>query len=177
MSFPKRFDTSRESEIYQQSIDAGYFKPEYFTEVKKKRNEKSSKSASNTFVVPMPPPNVTGVLHTGHALGATIQDVFCRYHRMKGKQVLFIPGTDHAGISTQVQVEKKLKKEQDLTRHDLGRVDFLRKVREFATEHRQIILHQFKKLGASCDRDREQFTLSESLSRAVRKSFKNLYDE
>lgn len=166
MSFPKRFDTSREADIYKQSIEAWYFKPEY-----------NADKSQETFVLPVPPPNVTWVLHLGHALTVTIEDAFCRYHRMKGKQVLFLPGTDHAGISTQVQVEKKLKKEQDITRHDLGRVDFLKKVREFASEHRQIILNQFKKIWASVDWDREQFTLSEWLSRAVRKTFKSLYDQ
>ena len=165
MSFPKRFDNAREAKIYKQSVDAGYFKPEY--------NQNKSKE---TFVVPIPPPNVTGVLHIGHGLFVTIQDAFCRYHRMKGKQVLWVPGTDHAGISTQVQVEKKLQKEQGLSRHDIGRTDFLAKTREFASEHRQIILDQFKLLGASVDWDREQFTLSEGLSRAVRKSFRNIYD-
>lgn len=166
MSFPKRFDTAREAKIYKQSVEAGYFKPEY-----------NQNKSTETFVVPIPPPNVTGVLHIGHGLFITIQDAFCRFHRMKGKQVLWVPGTDHAGISTQVQVEKKLQKEQGLSRHDIGRVDFLAKTREFASEHRQIILDQFKLLGASVDWDREQFTLSEGLSRAVRKSFRNMYDQ
>ncbi|HMY80374.1 MAG TPA: valine--tRNA ligase [Candidatus Absconditabacterales bacterium] len=166
MSFPSRFDPKREQAMYMQSVKAGHFKPE----INADRSDK-------TFVVPVPPPNVTGVLHVGHALFVTLQDAFCRYHRMQGKQVLRVPGTDHAGISTQVQVEKKLKKEKDKTRHDIGRVDFLKQVWEFATYHRHGILDQFKLLGASMDRDREQFTLSESLSRAVRKSFKNLYDK
>lgn len=166
MSFPKRFDTAREAKIYKQSVEAGYFKPEY-----------NQNKSTETFVVPIPPPNVTGVLHIGHGLFITIQDAFCRFHRMKGKQVLWVPGTDHAGISTQVQVEKKLQKEQGLSRHDIGRVNFLAKTREFASEHRQIILDQFKLLGASVDWDREQFTLSEGLSRAVRKSFRNMYDQ
>lgn len=101
MSFPKRFDATREAKIYKESVDAGYFKPEY-----------NQNKSDETFVVAIPPPNVTGVLHIGHGLFVTIQDAFCRFHRMKGKQVLWVPGTDHAGISTQVQVEKKLQKEQ-----------------------------------------------------------------
>lgn len=200
MSFPKRFDTAREAEIYKQSVEAGYFKPEYMQKAENSPKQpgwtKKGKKAqienlpagrqgwelfienwNDTFVCPTPPPNVSGVLHIGHALGLSIQDAVCRYWRMKGKKVLWIPGTDHAGITTQVQVEKKLKKEQDLTRHDIGRVEFLKKMREFATQHRHIILDQFKKLGASLDWDREQFTLSERLSRAVRKSFKNLSDQ
>jgi valyl-tRNA synthetase len=164
MSFPKKFDSSREKELYKQSVKAGYFKPEY-------------RPDAESFVIPVPPPNVTGVLHIGHGLFVTIQDAFARFRRMKGKAVLRAPGTDHAGISTQVQVEKKLKKENNQTRHELGRVDFLKKVRDFAGEHRGHILNAFKSLGASMDRDREQFTLSEGMSRAVRKSFKNLHDQ
>lgn len=167
MVFPKRFDFSREQEIYKDSVKKGYFKPEI----------NAKKSKGETFVVPIPPPNVTGQLHIGHGLFATIQDSFCRYHRMKGKEVLWIPGTDHAGISTQVQVEKKLKKDSGQTRHDLGRVEFLKQVWDFASHYRQTILDQFALLGCSVDRDREHFTLSERLSRAVRKSFKNLYDQ
>lgn len=170
MSFPKKFDPSREKELYHQSSLAWYFKPEY-----NMLHRPQTWDLAKPFVVPIPPPNVTWVLHIGHALFVTIQDAFCRYHRMTWKPVLRAPGTDHAGIATQVQVEKKLKKESHLTRHDLGRVEFLKKVRQFASEHRQTILDQFKLLWASLDRDREQFTLSEQLSRAVRKSFKNLH--
>ncbi len=167
MTFPKRFDFSREQEIYKNSVKKGYFKPEI----------NAHKSWGETFVVPIPPPNVTGQLHIGHGLMATIEDVVCRYQRMKGKEVLWIPGTDHAGISTQVQVEKKLKQESGQTRHDLGRVPFLNEVWDFASHYRQTILDQFKLLGCSVDWDREQFTLSERLSRAVRKSFKNLHNQ
>lgn len=167
MTFAKRFDFSREKEIYADSVKKGYFKPEV----------NAARSGGETFVVPIPPPNVTGQLHIGHWLMATVEDTICRYQRMKGKEVLWIPGTDHAGISTQVQVEKKLKMDSGQSRHDLWRVEFLKKVWDFADEHRQIILDQFKLIWCSVDWDREQFTLSERLSRAVRKSFKNLYDQ
>lgn len=173
MSFPKKFDPIREQELYTQSLSAWYFKPEYNL----LNRQDISWYTKKPFVIPIPPPNVTGILHIGHALFITIQDAFCRYHRMIGDPVLRAPGTDHAGISTQVQVEKKLKKEDNLTKHDIGRVEFIKKVRQFASEHRQIILDQFKLLGASLDREREQFTLSEQLSRAVRKSFKNLHKD
>lgn len=134
------------------------------------------KEGNPNYVIVIPPPNVTGVLHLGHSLMVALEDTIVRYHRMIGDDTLWVPGTDHAGIATQVQVEKKLKNENDQTKYDLGKVEFVKKVRSYAIEQRDGILSQFKKLGASVDRSRENFTLSEKLSRAVRKSFSTLYN-
>jgi len=124
----------------------------------------------------IPPPNVTGVLHMGHALDGTLQDILVRYHRMSGFETLWIPGTDHAGIATQNVVEKKLR-EKGLTRFDLGREKFVETVWDWANEHKSAILNQFKRLGASFDRSRERFTLDEGCSDAVKEVFVSLYNK
>ncbi len=129
-----------------------------------------------SFSLVIPPPNVTGVLHMGHALDGTLQDILIRYKRMKGFETLWLPGTDHAGIATQNVVEKKLKKE-GLTRNDLGREKFEETTWEWANEHRSRILNQFKRLGASFDLSRERFTLDEGCSRAVKEVFVKLYND
>ena len=134
------------------------------------------KNTKNTFTVVIPPPNVTGVLHVGHALDETLQDVIVRYHRMKGDETLWIPGTDHAGIATQSVVEKKLKAEGK-NRRDLGREAFIEKVWEVKNEHHSIITKQLRKMGVSVDWDRERFTLDEGLSQAVREVFVSLYEQ
>ncbi|HLT22603.1 MAG TPA: valine--tRNA ligase [Bacteriovoracaceae bacterium] len=132
---------------------------------------------NKTFTIMMPPPNVTGKLHMGHALDATTQDALVRYKRMKGFETLWIPGTDHAGISTQAVVEKLLWKEEKKTRHDLGREEFLKKVWEWKNEYGSEIVNQQKKMGISCDWDYSTFTLDEVPNKAVKKFFVMLYNE
>ncbi len=135
-------------------------------------NAKSSKPA---FSIVIPPPNVTGMLHMGHVLNNTIQDILSRKARMDGKEVLWLPGTDHAGIATQVQVEKALKKEERKTKYDLGREEFLKRVWAWKEKHGGIIINQLKKLGCSCDWTRERFTMDPEYSRCVQKVFVELY--
>ncbi|MEO8602544.1 MAG: valine--tRNA ligase [bacterium] len=129
-----------------------------------------------TYSIVIPPPNVTGVLHMGHILNNTLQDVLARFHRMDGKNVLWMPGTDHAGIATQNVVEKQLAKE-GLSRHDLGREQFVERVWQWKEEKGGVILKQLKRLGASCDWERERFTMDEGLSHAVREVFVRLYEK
>lgn len=128
------------------------------------------------YSIVIPPPNVTGVLHMGHALDGTLQDILVRYHRMSGYEALWLPGTDHAGIATQNVVEKKLR-EEGKSRHDLGREKFLETTWEWANEHKSAILNQFKRLGASFDRSRERFTLDKGCSEAVKEVFVKLYEK
>lgn len=135
-----------------------------------------AKSAKPPYSIVIPPPNVTGVLHMGHALDGTLQDILTRYHRMSGYEALWLPGTDHAGIATQAVVEKKLQTE-GLSRHDLGREKFLERTWEWANEHKSAILNQFKRLGASFDRSRERFTFDEGCSEAVKEVFITLYNK
>ena len=135
-----------------------------------------SESTQKCYSIVIPPPNVTGVLHMGHALNNTLQDILCRYRRLRGDNVLWMPGTDHAGIATQNVVEKKLASE-GLDRHQVGREKFIEAVWEWRSEYGSAIINQLKRLGASCDWDRERFTMDEGLSRAVRKVFVTLYQE
>src|SRR5665647_1576437 len=129
-----------------------------------------------SFSIVIPPPNVTGVLHIGHALNNTLQDLLIRYHRMKGDNTLWVPGTDHAGIATQNVVERQLATEK-LTRHDLGREKFIERVWAWREEKGGTIINQLKRMGASCDWERERFTMDEGLSTAVREVFVRLYKE
>jgi valyl-tRNA synthetase len=129
-----------------------------------------------SYSIVIPPPNVTGVLHMGHALNVTLQDILCRYRRSRGDNVLWMPGTDHAGIATQNVVERKLAQEQT-DRHALGREKFIEAVWEWRAEYGSAIINQLKRLGASCDWQRERFTMDEGLSRAVRKVFVQLYED
>jgi valyl-tRNA synthetase len=131
--------------------------------------------SGKTFTVMIPPPNVTGVLHMGHALNGTIQDIVVRHRRKSGFDTLWVPGTDHAGIATQAVVEKKIYAEENKTRQDLGREEFLRRIWAWKEEHGSIILEQFRRLGCSCDWTRTKFTMDEDLSRAVRVSFVDLW--
>lgn len=156
---PKDF----EEKIYEKWENDGDFKPDM-------------KSNSEAFSIVIPPPNVTGVLHMGHALDDTLQDILIRYNRMLGKKVLWQPGTDHAGIATQMVVERNLAKE-GITRHDLGREKFIEKVWEWRKQSGGTICRQLRRLGASCDWSRERFTMDEGLSRAVRKIFVSLYKD
>lgn len=138
-----------------------------------KANAKSIKPA---FSMVIPPPNVTGVLHMGHALDETLQDILTRYHRMAGYEALWIPGTDHAGIATQAVVEKKLRAE-GISRFDLGREKFLEETWKWTNEHKSAILDQCKRLGVSFDRSRERFTFDEGCSEAVKEVFVKLYEK
>ncbi len=151
-----------ESEIYQYWIDQGCFKPTY--------------NFDKNFSICIPPPNVTGSLHMGHALNNTIQDILIRYHRMNGFNTLWQPGTDHAGIATQMVVERNLS-EKNIYRKDLTREEFIKKVWEWKEYSGSTIINQLKRLGSSCDWSRERFTMDEGLSSAVRKVFVTLYKE
>ena len=152
-----------EEKIYKFWEENGFFKA-----------DPNHKGESYSIVIP--PPNVTGVLHMGHALDGTLQDILIRYHRMLGYATLWLPGTDHAGIATQNVVEKKLR-EEGLSRHDLGREKFLRVVWDWANDHKSKILGQFKRLGVSFDLSRERFTLDEGCSKAVKEVFITLYNK
>jgi valyl-tRNA synthetase len=129
------------------------------------------------FVVILPPPNVTGYLHLGHALTGAVQDTIVRFQRMNGRQVLYLPGTDHAGIATQVVVEKRLQKEEGKSRHDLGRDAFLKRVWEFKEKHANVIQRQLRMIGSSLDWSRERFTMDEQCAKAVTEAFVRLYDD
>ena len=129
------------------------------------------------FTIVMPPPNVTGQLHMGHAMDDSLQDMLIRYKRMQGYAALYLPGTDHAGIATQVKVEEELRKNEGLSRYDLGREKFLDRVWDWKAKYGARIVQQQKKLGASCDWERSRFTMDEGLSRAVRHVFVSLYEK
>ncbi len=161
---PKAYEPKRvEEKIYRLWERGGYFKP-----------ASAKASAGKPFVVAIPPPNITGSLHMGHALNNTIQDVAVRYHRMKQEPTLWIPGTDHAGIATQNVVEKQLK-EKGLTRHDLGKKKFIESVWQWKEKYGDLILDQLKKLGCSCDWSRIRFTLDKGYVKAVETAFKHYY--
>jgi len=153
-----------EDRIYQNWCEKGYFAPD----------EDPKKPA---FSVVIPPPNVTGQLHMGHALDETLQDILVRTKRMQGYSTLWVPGTDHAGIATQIKVEENLRVNEGLTRYDLGREKFLERVWDWKKQYGNRIISQLKKLGASCDWSRERFTMDEGCSRAVREVFVNLYQK
>ena len=161
---PKVYEPQQvESEIYKMWEDNGYFRP---------GNNKEAKP----FTIVMPPPNVTGQLHMGHAMDATLQDTLIRFKRMQGYNALWLPGVDHAGIATQIKVEEELRKE-GLTRYDLGREKFLERVWDWKNKYGNRIVEQQKKLGASCDWDRARFTMDEGCSNAVREVFVSLYEK
>nr|WP_318717463.1 valine--tRNA ligase [uncultured Treponema sp.] len=170
---PKDF----EDRIYNQWVDSGCFKPasDEKSPLHASYLSKSKNSAVSKYTVVIPPPNVTGVLHMGHGLNNTLQDIVVRYHRMKGDNTLWIPGTDHAGIATQNVVERQLKKEGK-SRNDLGREKFLERTWQVKEEHHATIVKQQRKLGNSVDWDRERFTYDEGLSKAVRDVFVTLYE-
>lgn len=129
------------------------------------------------FTIVMPPPNVTGQLHMGHAMDSTLQDILIRFKRMQGYAALWVPGTDHAGIATQIKVEEELRKNEGLTRYDLGRDKFLERVWDWKAKYGGRIVEQQKKLGASCDWSRARFTMDDGLSAAVRHVFVTLYNK
>ena len=162
---PKTYEPQEvEGKIYQSWMDAGCFKA-------------APNPDKKPFCIVMPPPNVTGQLHMGHAMDATLQDILIRYKRMQGYEALWMPGTDHAGIATQIKVEEELRKNEGLTRYDLGREKFLERVWDWKRQYGGRIVQQQKKLGASCDWDRARFTMDEGCSRAVREAFCELYDK
>ena len=153
-----------ETRLYEEWETRGFFKP-------------GRKPKAKPFTIVIPPPNVTGSLHMGHALNNTIQDILCRFERMRGRDVLWQPGTDHAGIATQMVVERLLMKENKTDRRTMGREAFLKRVWQWKEELGGIISKQLRRLGASCDWSRERFTMDEGLSNAVRKVFVQLYKE
>src|SRR6202795_1406597 len=141
------------------------------------RAGRPERRAAKPYCIVIPPPNVTGSLHMGHALNNTLQDVLVRFERMRGRDVLWQPGTDHAGIATQMVVERQLLERQEPGRRDMGRQKFLERVWAWKAESGGTITRQLKRLGASCDWSRERFTMDEGLSRAVLKVFVELYRE
>ena len=153
-----------EPRLYAQWEESGLFAPR-------------TEGAEGAYSIVIPPPNVTGSLHIGHALNNTLQDILARYHRMKGKAVLWLPGTDHAGIATQMVVERQLAAAGNVGRRDMGREAFIDKVWEWKAESGGTIVRQLRRLGASCDWSRERFTLDEGLNAAVRKVFVQLHKE
>ncbi|MCP6719419.1 MAG: class I tRNA ligase family protein, partial [Patescibacteria group bacterium] len=161
----KAYDPKKvEDRIYRFWMRTGFFNPDKLPGKRKK-----------TYTIALPPPNVTGELHMGHALNATVQDILIRWKRLQGYKTLWIPGTDHAGIATQVRVEKVLKKEEGKTRFDLGKKLFIKRVWQWKKKYGDIILDQFKKLGSSLDWSRTAFTMDSNYSEAVKKSFLNYY--
>jgi valyl-tRNA synthetase len=165
MTLETKFDPAEiEARLYKAWEEGGYFKP-------------GRKPKAEPYTIVIPPPNVTGSLHMGHALNNTIQDILCRFERMRGRDVLWQPGTDHAGIATQMVVERLLKAENKTDRKTMGREAFLKRVWEWKEESGGTIINQLKRLGATCDWSRERFTMDEGLSAAVRKVFVQLYKD
>ena len=162
---PKVYEPQQvEGRIYQMWMDHDCFKA-------------TPNPDKKPFSIVMPPPNVTGQLHMGHAMDATLQDILTRFKRMQGYEALWLPGTDHAGIATQIKVEEELRTKEGLTRYDLGREKFLQRVWEWKEKYGNRIVEQQKKMGASCDWSRSRFTMDEGCSRAVRETFCELYDK
>ncbi|MFH1799574.1 MAG: valine--tRNA ligase [Candidatus Omnitrophota bacterium] len=189
MKLDKQYNSKQvETKWYSLWESKGYFRPQsdgaaqttdHRPQTTAKTKEKSAVCSPQSGVLPyvivIPPPNVTGILHMGHALNNSIQDVLVRWNRMKGRDTLWVPGVDHAGIATQNVVEKKLAKEKK-TRWDVGREAFLKEVWKWKNEHGSTITRQLRRLGASCDWTRERFTMDEGLSKAVREAFVTLYE-
>jgi len=162
---PKVYEPQQvEDRIYKMWEQGGYFKPQ-------------GKADAKPFTIVMPPPNVTGQLHMGHAMDATLQDTLIRFKRMQGYDALWVPGVDHAGIATQIKVEEELRTKEGLSRYDLGREKFLERVWDWKHKYGNRIVEQQKKLGASCDWDRAAFTMDETCSKAVREVFVSLYEK
>ncbi|MBN1563855.1 MAG: class I tRNA ligase family protein, partial [Anaerolineae bacterium] len=161
---PKTFDfAAAEARIYAQWEENGWFKPEVHPD-------------AEPFVISIPPPNVTGALHNGHAMFVSLEDLMIRYERMRGKAALWVPGSDHAGIATQLQVERLLR-DEGTSREEVGREEFLRRTWAWKRKYGGRIVEQLRGLGASCDWDRERFTLDDGLSRAVREAFVTLWEQ
>ena len=162
---PKVYEPQQvENEIYKMWEDGGFFRP-------------GADRSKKPFTIVMPPPNVTGQLHMGHAMDATLQDTLIRFKRMQGYNALWLPGVDHAGIATQIKVEEELRVKEGLSRYDLGREKFLERVWDWKHKYGNRIVEQQKKLGASCDWERARFTMDEGCSAAVREVFVSLYEK
>jgi valyl-tRNA synthetase len=167
IELPKAYNPAdTEKRIYDLWEQSGFFNPDNLPGDRK-----------DAFTIILPPPNVTGVLHMGHAMMLTVQDIMIRYKRMQGFKTLWLPGTDHAAIATQSVVEKNLTKQEGKSRHDLGREAFLKRVEAFAQESHDTIVSQIRAIGASCDWSREAYTLDDQRSLAVRTVFKKMYDD
>ena len=162
---PRNFNFAEaEPRLYHWWLDKGWFKPE------------AAPGDADPFVISMPPPNVTGSLHIGHALFTALEDLMIRYERMRGKAALWLPGTDHAGIATQLQVEKMLR-DEGTSREEVGYEEFLHRTWQWKEEQGGAIIRQLRRLGASCDWDRERFTLDDGLSEAVAHAFVTLWEQ
>ncbi|MFY8200757.1 MAG: class I tRNA ligase family protein, partial [Pirellula staleyi] len=162
---PNRFDfATSATEIYDQWLEHGCFNADV---------DKTKKP----FTIVIPPPNVTGALHLGHALNNTLQDIQIRMHRMQGDVALWMPGTDHAGIATQAIVEKRLKELDNKTRHDLGREKLVERIWQWKEQYETRILGQLQRMGCSCDWRRTRFTLDSQCARAVRSTFFDLFSK
>ena len=171
-ALPKTYDfKATEQRLYQWWEANGFFKPV---------NDPSLPGfdpSRKPFVISIPPPNVTGELHQGHAMFVSIEDLMIRYHRMRGDPTLWVPGSDHAGIATQLQVEREILRTEEVSREELGREKFLERCWQWKERYGSIIYQQLRRLGASCDWDRERFTLDDGLSRAVREAFVRLCEK
>src|SRR5512146_2838565 len=168
----KAYDfNATEPRVYQMWERGGYFKPW------NDPNKPGFDPQVEPFVISIPPPNVTGELHLGHAMFVSVEDLMIRYHRMKGIPTLWVPGSDHAGIATQLMVERHLLRTEEVTREELGREEFVKRTWDWKKKYGSLITNQIRRLGASCDWDRERFTLDPGLSRAVREAFVRLYEK
>ena len=164
---PKVYEPKNvEDSIYKKWEESGFFNPDNLPGHRPK-----------AFSIAMPPPNATGVLHIGHAEFITIQDLVIRYQRMLGKKTLWLPGTDHAAIATQTKVEKLIKAKDGKSRHDLGREEFLKRVKTFVVESQNTIRNQIRKMGSSCDWSRERYTLDSGLTKAVNEAFVRMHKD
>jgi valyl-tRNA synthetase len=169
---PKAYDfKSTEDRIYAMWEAGGYFQPS------NDPNKPGFDPSVKPFVISIPPPNVTGELHLGHAMFVSVEDLMIRYHRMKGIPTLWVPGSDHAGIATQLMVEREILRTEEVTREELGREEFIKRTWDWKKKYGNIITNQIRRLGASCDWSRERFTLDDGLSRAVREAFVHLYEK
>ncbi|HYC83395.1 MAG TPA: valine--tRNA ligase [Candidatus Paceibacterota bacterium] len=167
-AFSKPYDPqATEDRIYKKWLESGFFNPD----------NTPTFPGQETFSIVLPPPNVTGTLHMGHAAMLALEDIMVRYHRMKGDKTLWLPGTDHAAIATQSKVEKILEKEEGKRKRDLGREEFLKRVEKFARDSHDTIVSQVRKMGSSVDWSREAYTLDEQRNLAVRTAFKRMYDD
>ncbi len=167
MELPPQYNPKEtEDKIYKLWEESGYFNPDKLPNAEQRK----------PYTIMMPPPNATGILHAGHALFLTIEDIFIRFRRMQGYRTLWLPGTDHAAIATQAKVEKEISKKESKSRHDLGREELLRRINEFVENHRNIMTRQMRAMGSSCDWSREAFTLDQKRNHAVVEAFKRLYE-
>src|SRR3989338_10717443 len=165
--FLKPYDfRAQEPEILKRWEKSGYANPDNLPN-----------AIEGPYSIILPPPNVTGTLHMGHAAMLAVEDILVRYHRMQGFKTLWLPGTDSAAIATQSKVEDIIYEKEKKTRHDLGREELLRRIESFAEESRNTIVHQTKKMGSSLDWSREAYTLDEKRSLAVRTAFKKMFDD